>query len=231
MLITSKVDGTQWLWINVPKTGSTAIMKTFFPQMKAVAQEHHCWEELITNYGERKTFTVVRNPIKRFRSALNHTFSPIDSCVCTACVRVSHEIPNTIQTIQFVGDMLKLKQTRKDFFRAVYKNGESDYEQVVRNSLLKRFSNCIIPGDSRCIRISPYVSQTYMLDGPQELLTVIKYENRQDISDFISQKLGYTLDTRKYRDYPDGLGVDFSDPTLLDLLHELYRDDFENFNY
>jgi hypothetical protein len=27
------------------------------------------------------------------------------------------------------------------------------------------------------------------------------------------------------------LGVDFLDPTLLDLLHELYREDYDNFNY
>jgi hypothetical protein len=231
MLITSKIDGEKWLWINVPKTGSTAIMKTFFPQMKAIAQEHHCWEELIDIFGPRQTFTVVRDPIKRFRSALNHTFSPIDSCVCTACIRISGEIPTTIQTIQFVADMIRLKQTRKDFFRAIYKNGETNYEQTIRDFLLKRFSNCLIPGDPRCVRISPYVSQTYMLEGPQELLTVIKYENQEELSDFINQKLGYTLVTKKYRDYPNGLGVDFSDPTLLDLLHELYSEDFKNFNY
>lgn len=231
MLITSKKDNKKWLWINVPKTGSTAIMKTFFPYMKTVAQEHHCWEELIKTYGLHETFTIVRDPIKRFKSALNHTFSPIDACVCTACVRINGEIPNTLQTILFVGDLLRLKHSRKDFFRAVYKNGESDYEQTARNCLVNRFSNCLIPGDQRCVRMSPYVSQTYMLDGPQELLTVIKYENRQEISEFISEKLGYTLVTKKYRDYPNGLGVDFTDPTLLDLLHELYREDFENFNY
>lgn len=231
MLITSKIDGNKWLWINVPKTGSTAIMKTFFPQMKAVSQEHHCWEELLNVYGNHNTFTVVRDPIKRFRSALNHTFSPIDSCVCTGCVRISNQIPNTMQTIEFVADMLRLKHSKRDFFRAVYKNGESNYEQIIRDCLIKRFANCLLPADPRCIRISPYVSQTYMLEGPQELLTIIKYENRQELSNFISQKLGYTLITKKYRDYPNGLGVDFSDPTLLDLLHELYREDFKNFNY
>jgi len=231
MLITSKIDNSKWLWINVPKTGSTAIMKTFFPKMKAIAQEHHCWEELISRYGLYQTFTVVRNPIKRFRSALNHTFSPIDSCVCTGCVRISNGIPNTLQTIQFVSDLLLLKPTRKDFFRAMYKNGESNYEQVIRNCLINRFSNCLKPANQGCVRISPYVSQTYMLEGPQELLKVIKYENQQELSDFISHELGYTLVTKKYRDYPNGLGVDFSDPTLLDLLHELYREDFENFNY
>ena len=199
--------------------------------MKAIAQEHHCWEELINVFGKQQTFAVVRDPVRRFRSALNHTFSPIDSCVCTACVRVGGEIPTTIQTIQFVADMISLKHTRKDFFRAIYKNGETDYEQEVRKCLLNRFSNCLIPGDKRCVRISPYVSQTYMLEGPQELLTIIKYENRQEISNFITNKLGYQLDNKKYRDYPNGLGVDFSDPTLLDLLHELYREDFENFNY
>ena len=231
MLITSKIDEQKWLWINIPKTGSTSIMKTFFPKMKVIAQEHHCWEELIEKFGTHQTFTVVRNPIKRFRSALNHTFNQTDACVCTGCVRISGQIPSTIQTIGFVSDLLLLKNSRKDFFRAVYKNGESDFEDIVRQKLLERFSNCLIPGNRTCVRMSPYVSQTYMIEGPQEKLTIIKYETPEQLSEFITNKMGYILDNRRYREYPNNLGVDFSDPTLLDLLHELYREDFENFNY
>lgn len=231
MLITSKIDAKEWLWVNIPKTGSTAIMKTFFPSMRTFAQEHHCWEELITKYGVRDTFSVVRDPIKRFRSALNHTFSPIDSCVCTGCVRMYGDNPSTIQTIYFVKDMLELKQSKPDFFRAIYKNGESNYEDVVRECLLKRFSNCLSVADRRCVRMSPYVSQTYMLEGPIEKLHIIKYENRSELNNFITNKMGYELVTKEYRKYNNNLGVDFADTTLLYLLRELYKEDFQNFNY
>ncbi len=43
MLITSKIDDTKWLWVNVPKTASTAVMRTFFPLKEINEQEHQTW--------------------------------------------------------------------------------------------------------------------------------------------------------------------------------------------
>jgi hypothetical protein len=82
-----------------------------------------------------------------------------------------------------------------------------------------------------CLRIPAYVSQTFILNGPQENIRIFKYENLQELSGFIKNTLGYDMDNTLYRQYPDKLGVDFLDPTLLDLIHELYREDFDNFNY
>jgi hypothetical protein len=227
MLITSKIDSKNWLWVNVPKTATTAVMRTFFPYMRINDQQHQTYKHLIQMYGMRDAFTTIRNPIMRFGSALNHT---LNVCVCGRCKIMDRPV-DKMDVIHFLSDMLKLKGQRKDFFRAVYMNGESDYELNVARSLSKRFNKYLIPNGILCLRIPAYVSQTFILDGPQEKLRIFKYENLQELSEFIKNTLGYDMDNTIYRKYPNKLGVDFMDPTLLDLIQELYREDFTNFNY
>jgi hypothetical protein len=227
MLVTSKIDKKKWLWVNVPKTASTAVMRTFFPSMEINEQNHQTYNHLINMYGSFDAFTTVRNPITRFKSALNHT---LNVCVCGEC-KITDRPIDKMDVIHFLSDMLKLKNERPDFFRAVYMNGESDYEMNVARSMAKRFSKNIVPNGILCLRIPAYVSQTFILEGPQEKLRIFKYENLQELSGFIKNTLGYDMNNTIYRKYPNKLGVDFLDPTLLDLVHELYREDFTNFNY
>ena len=227
MLITSKIDGKKWLWVNVPKTASTAVMRTFFPSREVNQQEHQTYKHLTQMYGNFDAFTTIRNPITRFKSALNHT---LNVCVCGRC-KISDSPVDKIDVIYFLSDMLKLKSQRSDFFRAVYMNGESDYQMNVAKIMEHRFRQYLVPSGVNCLRIPAYVSQTFILDGPQDKLHIFQYENLQNLSEFIQNKLGYTFNNIIYRKYTDKLGVDFLDPTLLDLLHELYREDYDNFNY
>lgn len=227
MLITSKIDGKKWLWVNVPKTASTAVMRTFFPYMEVNQQEHQTYEHLIQMHGALDAFTTIRNPITRFKSALNHT---LNVCVCGRC-KITDRPIDKIDIIRFLSDMLKLKSQQKHFFRTVYMNGESDYQMNVARSMETRFSKYLIPNGINCLRIPAYVSQTFILNGPQDKLHIFRYENLQELSGFIKTTLGYDMDNTVYRKYPNKLGVDFMDPTLLDLLHELYREDYDNFNY
>ena len=227
MLITSKIDGKRWLWVNVPKTASTAVMRTFFPYMEVNQQEHQTYEHLIQMHGALDAFTTIRNPITRFKSALNHT---LNVCVCGRC-KITDRPIDKIDIIRFLSDMLKLKSQQKHFFRTVYMNGESDYQMNVARSMETRFSKYLIPNGINCLRIPAYVSQTFILNGPQDKLHIFRYENLQELSGFIKTTLGYDMDNTVYRKYPNKLGVDFMDPTLLDLLHELYREDYDNFNY
>jgi len=227
MLITSKIDGTKWLWVNVPKTASTAVMRTFFPLKEINEQEHQTYNHLIDMHGSFDAFTTVRNPITRFKSALNHT---LNVCVCGKCT-ITETPVDKMDVIHFLSDMIKLKSQRQDFFRAVYMNGESDYQRNVVESMVRRFYKYVIPDSINCLRVPAYVSQSFILEGPQEKLRIFRYENLQDLSGFIQNRLGYEMDNTIYRKYPNKLGVDFLDPTLLDLVHELYREDFTNFNY
>ena len=178
-------------------------------------------------HGSFDAFTTVRNPITRFKSALNHT---LNVCVCGRC-KISDSPVDKIDVIYFLSDMLKLKSQRSDFFRAVYMNGESDYQMNVARIMEHRFRKYLVPSGVNCLRIPAYVSQTFILDGPQDKLHIFQYENLQNLSEFIQNKLGYTFNNIIYRKYTDKLGVDFSDTTLLDLLHELYCEDYDNFNY
>lgn len=227
MLITSKIDGKKWLWVNVPKTASTAVMRTFFPLKEINEQEHQTYNHLIDMHGSFDAFTTVRNPISRFKSALNHT---MNVCVCGKCIITDTPV-DKLDVINFLSDMIKLKSQKQDFFRAVYMNGESNYEMNVVESMIRRFHKYVIPENINCLRIPAYVSQTFILEGPQEKLRIFKYENLQELSGFIKNTLGYDMDNTIYRKYPNKLGVDFLDPTLLDLIHELYREDYDNFNY
>jgi hypothetical protein len=228
MLITSKIDEKQWLWVNVPKTASTAVMRTFFPSMEINQQQHNSYEELIEMYGQLDAFTTVRHPIQRFRSGLNHIFSV---CVCGKCQLNLQTLPTTMDVIYFVQDMLILKNQRHDFFRAIYKNGESDYWTTIRDSIKHRFGKYLITTTDNCLRVPFVVSQTFLLNGPNAKLRVFKYENLIELSQFIKNRLGYNMDNTLYRNYPNNLGVDFTDSTLLYLLRELYQEDFQNFNY
>jgi len=228
MLITSNIDKKQWLWVNVPKTASTAVMRTFFPSMPIDSQSHNTYEELISQYGLLDAFTTVRHPVSRFRSGLNHIFSV---CACGECKLNLETLPTTLDVIYFLQDMLLLKKEKTNFFRAVYKNGESAYWLNVRDSIKHRFGKYLISTTDNCLRVPFVVSQTFLLNGPKEKLRIFKYENLQELSYFIETELGYTFDNTLYRKYPNNLGVDFTDSTLLSLLGELYREDFQNFNY
>lgn len=228
MLITSKIDKKNWLWVNVPKTASTAVMRTFFPSMQINQQQHNSYEELISSYGTRDAFTTVRHPIQRFRSGLNHIFSV---CACGSCQVNLKTLPTTLDVIYFLQDMLILKNQKDDFFRAIYKNGESDYWLTIRDSIKHRFDKYLIKTTDNCLRIPFVVSQTFLLEGPKENLRIFKYENITELSKFIKTTLGYDMDTNVYRKYPNNLGVDFTDSTVLYLLRELYKEDFQNFNY
>ena len=95
MKVQSKIDGKNWLWVNVPKTASTAVMRTFFPSMGINEQQHNSYEELIQAYGNLDAFTTVRHPVTRFKSALNHT---CHLCMCGQCT-FSEQYVSTLDVI------------------------------------------------------------------------------------------------------------------------------------
>lgn len=228
MLVTSKIDKSNWLWVNVPKTASTATMKTFFPERRFNEQTHHTYKELISMYGELNAFATVRNPITRFRSGLNHLFSV---CECGKCTFALQTLPSTIDVILFLHDMLLLQKKYDNFFEIAYKNGENLIHLEIVKSIQHRFSQYIQIGTPYCVRWPFVMSQSFLLDGPQQKLYIFKYENYDNYASFIKNSLGYTLDNTIYRKYPNNLGVDFEDATLLSLIRTLYASDFQKYTY
>lgn len=230
MLIESRLNSKKWLWVNIPKTATTSTMKAIFPDKPYNAQEHYTYHELIGKYGTKHdVFTMVRNPIDRFMSGLNHIFN---ICECGKCKFDMSVPPKTEEVISFIGDMLLLKSQHTNFFNDVYKNNTNNLYIEVVKSIQKNFlRNIIIDDAKKCIRWSLVIPQSYILDG-MENGRIYKYEDIETFNIFMRYSLGYALPEKRYRQYVNQLtNVDKSNTTLKQMLYEFHKDDFINYEY
>ncbi len=231
MLVKYKLNGKVWLWVNVPKTATTSTMKAIFPDKPYNSQEHYTYRELINRYQDKyDVFTMVRHPIDRFMSGLNHIFSV---CECKQCKFDLTVPPKTEEVIAFLGDMLKLKSKQNNFFDTVYKNSTNKlYLEVIR-SIQKHFNRNIRIGDVNinCVRWPLIIPQHYILNGLQRG-RIFRYENLDVFFKFVTYELGYQIPVEKYRNYDNKLvNVDFNNSTLRHMIYELHKDDFINYDY
>lgn len=230
MLVTSKLNNKTWLWVNIPKTATTSTMKAIFPDREYNLQHHSTYRDLIRQYQDKySVFTMVRNPLDRFLSGLNHIFSV---CECGNCKIDLTDPPKTEEVISFLADMLKLKSQHENFFDTVYKNNTNSlYLDVVR-SLQRNFQrNIIIENTKYCVRWSFIIPQSYILDG---LIygRIFRFEEINNFTNFVQRELGYIMPQIKYREYSNKIiNVDKSNTTLKQLLYEFHQDDFINYNY
>jgi hypothetical protein len=229
MLVKSLIDGNEWLWVNIPKTATTSTMKSFFPNRQFNNQSHNTYKDLIRSYGYRPAFSVVRNPIHRFMSGLNHIFSV---CECGKCIVHTNEPPTTEDVIYFVRDMLNLKNTIPNFFEEVYKNGVNTLYTEVINSIQFNFQRSInINTTANCLRWTLILPQSHQLAGANNI-QIFKYEDINTFFHFVKKELGYNITDTRYRSYSNKLmSVDVNNSTLIALLYELHKEDFINFNY
>lgn len=228
MLVKSKINGKEWLWVNIPKTASTTTMKTFFPEMEYYNQIHSPYIELEQQFGIHDVFTVVRNPVTRFMSGLNHIFSV---CECNKCIVDLSEPPTTEDVILFLKDVLYLKQNTHNFFQTLYRNRVNTLYLDVVKSFQKRFYKKILIGDVDCVRWTLVMSQNFMLEGAKNI-KVFKYENIEEFFAFMNIELGYTVITERFRNYTNKLtNINSSNSTLQTLIYELHKKDFELYNY
>lgn len=73
MIISSKINNQKWIWVKVPKTGTRAYSKLFYPHDEPKLHFHFTFHELYLQHQKQYMgFTVVRNPLTRFISALKH---------------------------------------------------------------------------------------------------------------------------------------------------------------
>jgi|APGre2960657444_1045066.scaffolds.fasta_scaffold13160_2 hypothetical protein len=228
MLVESKINGKQWLWVNIPKTASTTMMKTFFPEMKYNAQIHNPYNELEQQFGIRDVFTVVRHPVTRFMSGLNHIFSV---CECNTCIVEASKSPTTEDVILFLKDVLYLKQNTHNFFQTLYKNNVNTLYLDIVKSFQKIFYKKILIGNVHCVRWTLVMSQNFMLNGANNV-KLFKYENIEECFKFINTELGYIVATERFRNYTNKVSnVDVNNSTLRTLIYELHKEDFKLYGY
>ena len=228
MLVESKINGKKWLWVNIPKTATTSTLKTFFPEKEYNQQSHQIYVDLVRMYGYHDTFTMVRNPIDRFLSGINHLFSV---CECKQCIIDVTRPTTTEEVILFLSDMLRLKQKTPNFFETVYRNSQNSLHLEVVNSIQKRFSRNITVGDVQCIRWPVIIPQHYILHNATNI-KIFKYEQIEQFFHFVETELGYSVVQEKFRNYTNKLSnVDVTNSTLRTLIYELHKEDFKLYGY
>lgn len=230
MLVKSLRTGTPWLWVNIPKTATTAVLKSLFPYMDYKEQKHSIYQELIDTHGKYRAFTLVRHPVDRFRSSLNHAFN---ICECGKCKFNIDELPTTQEAVMFIGDLLKMKYAfGPTFFEQLYCNRLNKIHMDLVKSFQQKFNSKIEIADiDYCFRWAAFVDQTFVLSGSHGNIDIFKYENKNAYFEFIDRELGYKIQDVWYRKYPNKLNIDFTNSTIRSMLYELYREDFVNFNY
>ena len=228
MLVESKINGKKWLWVNIQKTATTSTLKTFFPEKEYNQQSHQIYVDLVRMYGYHDTFTMVRNPIDRFLSGINHLFSV---CECKQCI-IDVTIPTTTEeVILFVSDVLRLKQHTPDFFQKVYRNEQNNLYLKVVDSIKTRFSQNIKIGDVKCVRWPVIMPQHYILHNATNI-KIFKYEQIEQFFHFVETELGYSVVQEKFRNYTNKLSnVDVTNSTLRTLIYELHKEDFKLYDY
>ena len=228
MLVESKINDKKWLWVNIQKTATTSTLKTFFPEKEYNQQSHQIYVDLVRMYGYHDTFTMVRNPIDRFLSGINHLFSV---CECKQCIIDVTRPTTTEEVILFLSDMLRLKQKTPNFFETVYRNSQNSLHLEVVNSIQKRFSRNITVGDVQCIRWPVIIPQHYILHNATNI-KIFKYEQIEQFFHFVETELGYSVVQEKFRNYTNKLSnVDVNNSTLRTLIYELHKEDFKLYGY
>lgn len=232
MLVESKVDNSKWLWINIPKTASTLIGNALFNHENSEGrQDHYTYTENVEMHGKYTGFTVVRNPITRFISGLNHVFS---HCSCKMCITFPENPPNTNQVIKFLKEIVDLSKSIDNFHYKTYYNGSDLLWLELVKSLQKNFiNNKIIMDPENCVMWSFILPQYLYLDKMEVRDYIFRYEELSTCTQFIENRLGCKVDTSlRPRSFEYVLqNVDFNNTEIQKLLHAYYEEDFKQLNY
>ncbi len=232
MLVTSVIDNSTWIWINIPKTASTFVRNSIFGNEDTMdGQVHLTYRENVDMYGIHRAFTVVRDPMTRFKSGLNHMFS---ECACQKCTIFYDRPPNTSEVVAFLRDLVKLNNTYENFHYLSYHTGISNLWLEILKSMQKNFIRSrILDTPDKCVMWGFILPQFLYLDGLRSTDYIFKYEQLNDCAEFIKNRLGYDVDTSvRHRQYSNKLyNVDFTNQELQDLLHEYYEEDYKQLNY
>jgi hypothetical protein len=232
MLVESKIDKSHWIWINIPKTASTLIRNSIFKyEDENDRQDHFTFIENVELHGKHTAFTVVRDPMTRFISGLNHVFS---HCWCGKCITFDDRPPTTNEVIQFLKEIVHLSKTIENFHYKTYYNGSNMLWMDILKSMQKNFiKSKIIMDPVDCVMWSFILPQYLYLDGMGFGDYIFKYEELDTCVNFIRNRLGYIIDiSRRPRSFEYKLhNVDFRNSQIRRLIYEYYEEDYKQLNY
>lgn len=203
----------QSFWVKVPKTGTKAYRALLFPGNECICGSAEClhfhthstYRELAELYGQTLPgFSVVRHPVTRFRSALNHLLPLYNT---------------TFADTEALCDFLEHSQLGS------YVTSEPFLEPLFDTT------PCTIPfSDIADLTHTLFMPQMYWAYHPQ--VTIFHYENLPKFNSYLAT-LGYDTSTLQQRNVrPNQLAhIDFTHSRITSIVERLYRDDYEVFGY
>ena len=204
MLVKSLVNGSEWIWIRIPKTASRAYRCVFnFDE----GHSHLSYHESIIKYGNvNKAFSVVRNPVDRLKSGITHDIEEFE-----------FHNPNT----PFPDWMMDINLLCDLFFRAVGEN-------CVTKDIM---SYTKIMNDAGMMA-EVLKTQCSAVNYPE--VKVFRYENLQEFNNWIVDALGHKttcVEVNGASNYEKYNWLDFSNPQFIELCKLIYKEDYEVFGY
>jgi len=210
-------DGREWIWIKIPKTGTQAYRAVFFPEIPYTAlQTHLPWSHISLALSDPIGFTVVRNPLTRFKSAIGH--------ITASKAHLDIQFEDTEDLVTFFEsfeESLHL-QFSEDFSPTW---GKEHFQLATLNC---ERCGIWIPGFIHAL-LKPQIVWAY-----HPKVRTFKYEHLEEFNSFVKDDLGYDLSLLQRRNVTKTTGIDhlnFNDPRVVALVKRLYAMDYEAFQY
>jgi hypothetical protein len=204
MLIKSKIDGREWIWIRIPKTAGRAYSEIFNHDE---GHSHLSYQQSIEKYGNvGRAFSVVRNPTDRLKSGIMHDIEDFE------WNNPGVSFPDWMTDINSLCDL---------FFKAVDKNciikDEISYIKILKDASMM----------SEVLK-----TQCSAVHHPD--VKIFKYENLQEFNEWIENTLGYDvkrITINGASNYQKYNWLDFSNPRFIELCKVLYKHDYDVYGY
>lgn len=235
MVVTSKINDNKFFYIKIPKTGTVAYTKLFFPEMgDNVLHVHDLYTE---EYNNMPAFSVIRNPYERFISILYFMKFQRDSQFSNKKDEVLYRfdfnskkrtpIPKNEER-SFGFNFINIFQS-EDFFY------DFCYSTFYKNCKTKQISDLqsIFDAEAYGFVSSLFMTQVEWAYKPK--VKLFRYENLSEFNAWIETTLGYNTNLLKKNNVTPKedikINIDFKSKKFKELVAYLFYDDFRYFNY
>lgn len=220
MIISSKINDSKLIWVKIPKTGTRAYSKILVSRNGENIESkdyslhfHVTFEQLYTHHNKNYSgFTIVRHPVTRFISALNHLADINSECSTLDCINHPGKLPldNIDRLVEFI-----------------YDNFHTNC--VPRNNL--SFKQ-IFGVDYTAYYDAFFKTQVYWAYHPK--MTWFYYENLNKFNMWLQQTFG--IDTSKIQKIGNIKKkhlehLDMNDGKFIKMIEYLFYDDYKVYNY
>ena len=215
-VVRSLKNGDEWVWIKIPKTATISYRTLFFPELPSRTNQVHVPWHQIPEFKTTPGFTVVRNPISRFKSVVGHLMN-------NTRTHFNFEFTDT-------DDLVSFFEQHEEYLT---NNAETLSETWVKetfqlSALTCNTCNMSYPGFFKAM----FSSQVFWAYHPN--MKVFKYEDLSSFNNFIVNVLGYdaTQIVHANKTEQDKIShIDFTDSRIVSFVKRLYTVDYEAFGY